>query len=85
MADITLSDGRALTFDLYKLTIKEYRSLFDKTQAQDEEDRLIARTVGLSLDEYQALAYPDFRRLADAFFKKAREPLADPNSASASS
>jgi hypothetical protein len=85
MADITLSDGRALTFDLYQLTIKEYRSLFDKTQAQDEEDRLIARTAGLSLDEYQALPYPDFRRLAEAFFKKAREPLSDPNSASASS
>jgi hypothetical protein len=85
MADITLRDGRAVTFDLYQLTIKEYRSLFDKTQAQEDEDRLIARCAGMELEEYQALSFPDFRRLAAAFFKATREPLADPNSPSASS
>jgi hypothetical protein len=29
MADITLSDGRELTFDLMQMSVAEYRRLFD--------------------------------------------------------
>lgn len=84
MADVTLHDGRELTVDLQLITIREYRTLFDRTQPQENEDALIAKCVGLSLDEYLSLSQPDFRRVVEVFLKRAREPLADPNSASAS-
>jgi hypothetical protein len=85
VADVTLHDGRDLSVDLHKITIREYRSLFDRAQPQENEDALIARCVGMTLDEYLSLSQPDYRRVGEAFLKRAREPLADPNSVSASS
>lgn len=79
MADVTLSTGREIVIDLTKITLKQYRALFDKSQPQAEEDATIAACAGLTLDEYLGLIYPDFKRIAAAFFRKAREPLADPN------
>ena len=84
MADITLSDGREITFDLNKISIKEYRALFKPEQPDTEEYKLLARVSGLTADEVGNLGYDDWRRFARAFFEKAREPLADPNSAGAS-
>ena len=78
MADITLSDGREITFDFTKLTLKEYRALFDKAQAVDDEDTIVARVCGIEIDEYQSLSYADWKRLLQAFFKRSREPV-DPN------
>lgn len=85
MADVTLHDGRELTIDLYAISIREYRSLFDRAQPQENEDALIAKCVGLTLEQYLDLPQPDYRRVGEAFLRRAREPLADPNSASASS
>jgi hypothetical protein len=79
MADLILSDGREITFDLSQMTLREYRGLFDKKQPQEAEDRVISKISGLTLDEYLDLPQPDWRRMLSAFFKKAREPLADPN------
>ena len=62
MADITLSDGREITFDFTKLTLKEYRALFDKAQAVDDEDTIVARVCGIEIDEYQSLSYADCKR-----------------------
>ena len=84
MADITLSDGREITFDLNKISIKEYRALFKPEQPDTEEYKLLARVSGLTADEVGNLGYDDWRRFARAFFEKAREPLADPNSVGAS-
>ena len=78
MADITLSDGREITLDFTKLTLKEYRALFDKAQAVDDEDTIVARVCGIEIDEYQSLSYADWKRLLQAFFKRSREPV-DPN------
>lgn len=78
MADITLSDGKEINFDLDKITIKEYRGLFETSQ--DEEDySTIAKASGLKPEEIAGLSYNDWRRLTRAFFKKASEPLEDPN------
>ena len=55
MADITLADGREITFDLGTLTVKEYRALFDPKQTQADEDATMAKVTGLSADELQAL------------------------------
>ena len=88
MSDVTLSDGRELTVDLSTFTIKEYRAMADPSQNRDEalasEDELISKALGLSLEDYQNLSFPDWRKASRAFFKKVQEPLSDPNSASAS-
>ncbi|MCJ7528977.1 MAG: hypothetical protein MUO37_12935 [Methyloceanibacter sp.] len=83
MPDVTLSDGRDLVIDLGKITISEFRALLDPAQAEHEGDKLIGRCVGLSAEKVGALSYPDYRLLTREFFRKAREPLADPNSQSA--
>jgi hypothetical protein len=68
-----------VVIDLNKITIAEYRSLFDKNQTQDEEDQIIAKAAGLTVEELRALTYIEYRRLTAAFFDTAKNPLADPN------
>ncbi len=65
--------------DLNRITIREYRALFDKEQSQADEDAVIAKACGLTVDELLGLSQPEYRRLIKAFFEKAREPLDDPN------
>jgi hypothetical protein len=84
MVTVTLSDGRELTVDLTKISIREYRRLFIDETTLDEEDALLAPCFGLTLEEFQTLPYPDYKAATHAFFERARKPLADPNSVSAS-
>lgn len=79
MPDMTLSDGREITFDLMALSLAEFRALFDAKQPQAEADAILARVVGMTLEEYNALPYLEWRRMTVEFFKKSRNPLADPN------
>ena len=85
MADITLKNGRELTLDLYAVSMREYRALLDREQPAEEGDAILGKAFGLTAAEVSDLPQPEWRRLVAAFFKAAREPLADPNSASASS
>ena len=77
MADLTLKDGREINFDLSQMSIAEYRSLFDPEKKADDGDEIIARVTGLTEADITALPYPEYKRVAKAFFKKAAEP--DPN------
>lgn len=79
MADHTLPDGRAIDFDLGKVTRREYSALIEGRLTNAQDDEIIARAAGLTVDELGNLTQPEWRRLVRAFFKKAREPLADPN------
>ena len=65
--------------DLNRITIRKYRSLFDKDQPQEQEDAVIAKACGLTVDELLGLSQPEYRKLIHAFFDRAREPLQDPN------
>lgn len=84
MADLTLSDGREITFDLTKLTMREYAGLFSAAQSVDQDAEIIARVCGMTIEDYHAmqnsetLTLYDWKYLHAAFFKKCREPLADP-------
>lgn len=77
-ADLTLADGREVHFDLDRMTYREYRSLFDNSQSEQEGDSIVARVAGLTYDDLVNLTYNEYRRVLRAFFRKAREPLADP-------
>ena len=79
MPDLTLEDGREITFDLNKITLREFRALVDPARPDEEGDELLGRCAGLDKDEIANLPYPEYRRLTKAFFARAREPLADPN------
>lgn len=64
--------------DLGKVSISEYRKVANSSVLDGEGDEILARSAGLTKEEVQALAQPDYRLLLRAFFKKANEPLADP-------
>jgi hypothetical protein len=65
--------------DLMRITIAEYRSLLDKNQLPEQEDEVLAKAAGITPEALRALPYPEWKRLAQDLFKKAREPLSDPN------
>jgi len=79
MADITLADGRDITFDLGKLTIKEYRALFDPQQPDADEYTTLAKVTGLGAQEIGDLPLLEWKRLYRAFMTACAQPLADPN------
>jgi len=79
MADVTLSDGREITFDLYKITITEFRTIRDPGQSDEVGDQLLANVSGLELEDVQSLPYPDWRNLVDKFYEKALRPAPEKN------
>ncbi|MHC4334125.1 MAG: hypothetical protein ACYSUV_10300 [Planctomycetota bacterium] len=80
MSDLKLSDGREVTIDLYKVTIKEWRDLLNPEQAEEDEYATLAKVCGMKPEEVAGLAYPDFRLLGQKVAEKASNPLSDPNS-----
>lgn len=80
---VTLSTGREVVVDLHRVSLREYRALFEPGN-QENEDEIIARAAGMAVEELLDLPFPDYRRIVRAFFDSARDPLADPNSVSAS-
>lgn len=74
-----LSDGREFAIDLNKVTMREFRTLFDTGMSEIDSDRILAKCAGLTVDELLDLPYPDYRRVFAEFLAKARNPLDDPN------
>jgi len=81
MSDITLSDGREITFDFKKLTITEFRDLRNPEKAgeDDKGDEILARVIGLTKKKLQDLSYYDYRLVTRTFWERAIDPLSDPN------
>lgn len=89
MTIIKIEDGRELTVRLNSFSMAEFRQANaekdDLDKRRDCFDALIARSVGLALEEYVVMGFEDYHRISDAFWEKVKNPLADPNSVSASS
>ena len=79
MADFTLTSGRELSFDLGKISIKEWQSLRSPAYSTDADNAVISKITGMKVDEIEDMPADDFNRLTFAMFKKMREPLSDPN------
>jgi len=77
MPDFTLPDGRGVSFDLMKVSMKEYRAFVKGSLLDSEDDLFLARVTGLAVEDIEALPQPVYRRMLTAFAKKAREPLED--------
>lgn len=63
--------------DLTRISLREYRSLFDKGQSPESEDAILAKVFGFEsadvmLDE---ISQPEFKRLMAEMLKQARDPV----------
>ena len=77
--DCVLSDGREIVFDLFAITKREYDSLFNRGQSDEDEAWILSKVSGLTPDEVDNLPLGDWKKFARAFFKKAADPVeADP-------
>lgn len=74
-----LPGGGVVTFDLNKVTRKQYTDFARGKMTDDQDNALLAKVTGLRVAQIENLTQPEFRRLVRAFYKKAMEPLADPN------
>ena len=81
MADYTLPNGDEVTFDLDKLTLKEWRELKNPAFAQEKEFEIISRVSGLDIQKMvdDNLSMGEYKRLFKKMIKKISDPLSDPN------
>jgi hypothetical protein len=79
MADHVLPDGKEITFDLSVMTYGQWLGLFDAKESDERSDKTLARVCGITMKELKALPFLEYKRLFEAFLKKTREPLSDPN------
>ena len=80
MADITIN-GQEITFNLNNITRNEYKALFlpDSQNSEAEANKILAKTCELEAEQIGELGLLDWRTFMKAFWKKAGEPLQDPN------
>ncbi len=78
--DVVLSDGREVTFDLNKLSVREWRELtnLESPMEIERQDEILIRVSGLDCD-LVSLGFADYRKLSDGFWKAATRPLDNPN------
>ena len=80
MQTVKLSNGREITVDIGRISVREYRASFNPEQKQDDEDGTLAKVAGLAVDELLDLSQPDYRRIITAMLADAKQPLdADPS------
>ena len=84
ISKVPLGNGKEIVIDLGRVSLREFRSIFDNGQPQADEDRIVAKACGLSLDEYLDLPQPVARRVIAEFMRAATQPLSVPNSPSVS-
>jgi hypothetical protein len=77
--DFVLNDKTELYFDLDQLSVKEWRTLLSPDQKDEDADKVLERVSGLSQGRINTMGYMEWRRLIQAFFRKAGRPLDDPN------
>lgn len=61
MADLVLSDGREISFDLTKVTHREFVAFWTSNDA-DEKDALMQKMCGLTGEEIDNLPEADWRK-----------------------
>jgi hypothetical protein len=76
--DCVLSDGRKIFIDLSKVSIQEWRDMFDSKQKVEAGDLVQSRVAGLTLEELHALNVNDWKLLNKTMFDVFKQPLANP-------
>lgn len=78
MKEVTLSTKETLTIDTNRVSIKEFRSLFDAKQPDEDEYAIIGKIIGKTGEQVGEFGQRDYRLVLDAVIKAAGEPLTDP-------
>jgi hypothetical protein len=73
----TLTDGRVIDYDLKKITVKEYKTIFEPSE-RGEDYAILARVAGLKPEEFEELTIYDTKLLWKGFFDAIKEPLTNP-------
>jgi hypothetical protein len=81
MSDVTLPDGQEITFDFDRISIQEYRKLFEQDTTDEEGDVILGKVAAIKVDA-KKMGARSFMILKEAFWKRAANPLSDPNSPS---
>lgn len=86
MGAVTLSTGETVNIDVSQMTMKEWRDFTSPTGPAERDDEIISKCSGIPVERLLDGVFlrDDYRRLVFGIMKAAREPLADPNSQSAS-
>ena len=79
MSDFTLANGQEVNFDLSQMTYGQWLGLFDTKESEERSDSTLARVCGLKVKDLKAIPFLEYKALFQAFLKKPREPLQDPN------
>ena len=81
MADFTLSNGDEITFDLDKITFKEWTEIKNPAFAQKEEFDIISKVCGLDIEKMinENMTMGEYKRLYKSMITKIANPLSDPN------
>lgn len=74
---VTLSDGRVITYDLRKLSVLEYRAIFEPGSKFEDEEATLARVCGLTVEDLHSMSLYDNKLLWKRFFKVCSDPLAE--------
>jgi hypothetical protein len=75
--DLVLSNGQGVTFDLGRITVREYRSLADPEQRKDQEDEVLAKAIGWTVEQVLDMPVLDYKRVWVAFFQAFSRPVRD--------
>lgn len=79
MSDYVLPDGKEINFDLSKMNYGQWLGMFDPKESDERSDETLVRVAGIKMDELKKLSFIEYKKLFQAFLKKTREPLNDPN------
>ncbi len=82
--DCVLSDGTEVFFDKHNIKMREWRSLFDPEQPEEEGEEIMARFACIPLEMMREITVYDRQLLNAAALLKMREPVEVKNLASAS-
>ena len=69
--------SREVTIDLYKLSVQDVRDLLDTKKKAHDGDVTLSKAVDMTVQEIEALPYPEYRKLTRFFWKCINDPLKD--------
>lgn len=79
MADVILTDGTEITFDLSKITWKEHVAIISPEEDNAVSYAKIARVAGLEPEALENMSILEHKKIVRGYFRKVQEPLLDPN------
>ena len=84
--DLVLSDKREITFDLLKISHREFVAFWAQTVSEEERSAILFKMCGLTADEIENLPQLDWRnfkeKLEEVSFQPAKTDLKNSPSAS---